>query len=73
MFFLGKIEEKEVVKLTDSDRANGNGSGEYQPSKTYEHVEGDLWVEEDEETGEAKFIYELQEDLADEEDTETEN
>ena len=41
---------KEVVKLTDSNRANGNGSGEYQPSKTYEHVEGDLWVEEDEET-----------------------
>ena len=61
------------MRLTDSNRANGNGSGEYQPSKTYEHLEGDLWVGENEETGEVEFIYELLEELAEDEDTETDN
>ncbi|MEA5557299.1 hypothetical protein [Nodularia spumigena] len=31
---------------------DGNGHGEYSPSKEYEHVTDDVWYEKDTETGE---------------------
>lgn len=33
------VELASVIKLTDSNKANDNGSSEYQPSETYEHIE----------------------------------
>lgn len=73
LYYIDVNKGKEVMQLTDSNRANGSGSGDYQPSKTYEHVEGDLWVEQNEGTGEAEFIYELLEELADDEEPKTDN
>ena len=40
------------MKLTENNGAsNGasNGSSQYQPAKTWEHLLGDNWLEEDEE------------------------
>jgi hypothetical protein len=40
---------QEVKQMTQSK--DGNGHGEYNPSKEYEHVTGDVWYEKDTETG----------------------
>lgn len=34
-----------------SQSKDGNGHGEYSPSKEYEHVTEDVWYEKDTETG----------------------
>lgn len=51
--------------------SNGNGSGEYQPEVTYEHLGDNDWAKVNEETGEGEIFYDLSEEFADDEDTET--
>lgn len=39
------------MKLTEQNNgaSKGNGIFQYQPAKTWEHLTGDIWLEEDEE------------------------
>lgn len=62
-----------MIQLTSNNRANGNGSDEYQPSEVYEHLETDLWAKENKETGEAEFTYELLKKFEDEDDQAADN
>lgn len=51
---------------------NGNGSKDYNPSKEYEHLDDNFWVEEDIELEERRIAYtdEILQEI-DGEDTET--
>ena len=51
-------QNKEVIVTTNSNGAsNGNGSGSYQPSKTWIPLGEDHWFEEDEEMpGQEKIV-----------------
>lgn len=56
---------------TSEQNQNGNGKGKYQPSKTWEQMGQDLWLEEEPDVpGQEKLIgtEELQNELFGEED-----
>jgi hypothetical protein len=64
------------VFITENNKGNGNGSSDYQPSKTFQHIFEDTWLEDDEEEpGKEKLVDSdnLRSDLGDDDDPETRN
>lgn len=62
--------------ITEKKQGNGNGSGEYKPSETFEHIFEDTWFKIDEEIpGQEKLVDsdDLRSDLGDDDDPETRN